>query len=163
MSSADTARLDRLLGGARLWGLELETRFRVLSATVEPVAERHPEPGADDPRLQVVLHPVGRIVASLVRRVDDRATIERFAEDHLALVVDRLEGPRLEAPVVDGPTPEPERWAPELSLEGAATVGDGDAHHAVFDVSAGERRLRVAAWFDEFELRRPDGSQLELA
>lgn len=151
-----------MLDGARLWGLELETRFRVLAATVEPAAARHPEPGAGDPRLQLVLHPVGRIVASLVRRDGDRATIERFGEDQLALVVDRLDGPRLAGPVIDGVAPDPASWAPEPSMEGASTVGDGDDHHAEFDVTAGDRRLRLAAWFDVAELRRPDGSELEL-
>jgi hypothetical protein len=154
--------LDRLLDGARLWGLELDIRFRVLAATVDPAADRHPEPGAGDLRLQLVLHPVGRVVASLVRRRDGGATIERFTEDQLALVVDRLDGPRLAGPVIDGPAPDPGSWAPEASMEGASTVGDGDDHHAVFDVTAGDRRLRLAAWFDVAELRRPDGSELPL-
>lgn len=155
--------LDTMLDGARLWGLEIEIRFRVLAVTVEPEASRHPEEVAADPRLQVLLHPVGRIAASLVRRTEDHLVIERFDEGTLDRVVDRLGGPRLAGPVVDGPEPRPQQWAPELSMEGASTVGDGTAHHAFFDVVGGERRLRLAAWFDEVEVRRPDGSPVDLA
>lgn len=155
-------RVEGLLDGARLWGMELDTRYRVLGLTVEPPAGRHPDGDVADRRLQVVAHPVGRIAASLLRvGGDGPASIEAFSAEQLPLVVDRLDGPVLRAPVLDGPPPDPLRWAPQLSLEGASTAPDGGSHHLEVAVSGGGRRLRLAAWFDVVELRRPDGSVVE--
>jgi hypothetical protein len=156
--------LEQLLAGATWWGLELETGFRVLAATVEVPADQHPDgPDVADRRLQVLLHPVARVAALLTRTADEgRLTIEQFDEAQLPLVVDRLDGPVPDELVVDGPPPEPDRWAPALSMEGASNAPDGRRHHLEVAMSGADgRRLRLAVWFDEAELRRPDGSRLE--
>lgn len=161
-----TADLPTLLRRSRWWGLELETGYRVLAGTVEPPAELHPEgPAAADRRLQVVLHPVSRVAVLLTRRGNDgQVTIEQFEQPQLPLVVDRLDGPVPDELTVDGPTPDPGAWAPELSLEGASNAPDGRRHTLELSLPGGDgRRLRLAAWFDEVELRRPDGSRLELS
>lgn len=158
----DLDALDGWLTGARLWGLELEHQYRVLAATLEVAADRHPD-GADaaDPRLQLLLHPVSRVAALLINEAEGRVTIERFTVEQLAQVVDRFDGPALPAGVIDGPAPVPEDWAPELSLDGASKAFDGRTHHLDLAVSGVHgRRLRLAAWFDVAELRRPDGSDI---
>ncbi len=156
--------VDALLDGARLWGCELDTTYRVLAATVEPQVDRHPDGEVEDRRLQVLFHPVQRVAASLVRVAEDgRATIERFDQAALPAVVDRFDGPELTGPLVDGPVPDPSSWAPELSLGGTSTAIDGRSHHLELAVSGADgRRLRLAAWFDEVEVRRPDGSTVDL-
>lgn len=154
--------LGELLTDARVWGLELETGFRVLAATVEVAPDRHPDgPDADDPRVQVLLHPVSRIAALLTRTPPDGpVAIERFAEAQLPLVVDRFEGPVPSRVAVDD-GPEPTGWAPELSLEGASTAPDGRTHDLELALEGPQgRRLRLAVWFDVVELRRPDGSAI---
>lgn len=162
MTADRTPDIGELLAGARVWGLELETGFRVLAATVEVDGDRHPDgPAVEDPRLQVLFHPVSRVAALLTRAdPDGPLAIERFGEAQLPLVVDRFDGP-VPARVVLDAGPDPTTWAPELSLEGASTAPDGRSRdlELVLDGPEG-RSLRLAAWFDEVELRRPDGSTI---
>lgn len=96
----------------------------------------------------------------LTRPTDDgKLAIERFEEAQLPLVVDRFDGPVPDDVTVDGTTPDPGRWAPELSLEGISNAPDGRMHTLELTLDGRDgRRLRLAAWFDEAELRRPDGS-----
>lgn len=149
--------IDHVLDGAACWGAELDTTYRVLALTVEPAAGRHPDGGPDDvedPRLQLVLHPCSDVAARLVHA---GTTVEQFTVDQLVAVVDRLDGPRLSAPVVTADVPP---LGGELSLEGAAraTVRDGRTHAALVHLVGGDRELVLRATYDEAELRRPDGS-----
>lgn len=157
------ATITDLLSAARVWGLELETGFRVLAGTIEPAPDQHPDgPDVDDPRLQVILHPVSRVAGLLTRpSPEGRVVIERFDESQLPLVVDRFDGPVPTEVRLDGPAPEPSTWAPELSLEGASNAPDGRSHTLDLLLEGpGGRRLRLAVWFDELELRRPDGTSV---
>lgn len=162
MTADPTAPIDDLLADARVWGLELETGFRVLAATVEVEPDRHPDgPEVEDPRLQVLLHPVSRVAALLTREdPGGPVAIERFGEAQLPLVVDRFDGPVPSRVVLDG-RPDPTAWAPELSLEGASNAPDGRRHDLELTLDGPEgRRLRLAVWFDDIELRRPDGTAI---
>lgn len=103
---------------------------------------------------------MARVAVLLTRpTAEGRVAIERFEEAQLPLVVDRFDGPVPDDVTVDGATPEPGSWAPELSLEGISNAPDGRMHTLELFLTGPEgRRLRLAAWFDEAELRRPDGS-----
>lgn len=156
MDRPTRAWIDGVLDGAACWGAELDTQYRVLALTVEPTAERHPDGDVEDRRLLLVLHPCSDFRAQLVHGED---TVERFGLEQLVLVVDRMDGAPLRAPVLDvTPTPLPR----PLSLEGAAgpAVLDGRTHTAEVTLVAGERRLTLHVSYDEAELRRPDGSTL---
>lgn len=146
--------IDQVLDGAVCWGAELDTTYRVLALTVEPQPDRHPDGEVADGRLQLVLHPCSEVAARLVH---DGATVEQFAVEQLATVVDRLDGPRLSAPVV---TADPLPLAGELSFEGAAraTVRDGRMHAALVRLHGADREFTLRATYDDVELRRPDGS-----
>lgn len=146
--------IDHVLDGATCWGAELDTTYRVLAVTVEPHPDRHPDGEVEDRRLQLLLHPCSEVAARLVH---DSATIEQFTVDQLVQVVDRLDGPTLEAPVITADAPP---LSGDLSLEGAAqpTVWDGRRHAALFQLTGAERRLTLRVTYDEAELRRPDGS-----
>lgn len=136
----------------------------MLAGTIEVDADVHPDaPDVTDPRLQFLLHPVARVAALLTRATaEGPVAIERFDESQLPLVVDRFEGPVPTVVVLDGPPPDPSSWAPELSLEGASNAPDGRSHTLELAVAGAEgRQLRLAVWFDELELRRPDGSTVE--
>ena len=152
----DAARdwIDHVVDGATCWGAELDTTYRVLALTVEPVAARHPDGEVEDRRLQLVLHPCSEVAARLVHA---GSTLERFEVAQLVAVVDRLDGPTLSAPVV---TADPPPLQGELSLEGAArvTVADGRRHAALVHLVGADRELVLRATYDEAELRRPDGS-----
>ena len=150
-------RIDEVLDGARCWGAELDTTYRVLAVTVEPTADRHPDgAAAQERRLQLLLHPCSEVAARLVH---DRTTVEQFTVDQLLPVVERLDGPRLRAPVLTGDAPP---LVGAVSLEGAAnaTVTDGRTHAARFELVGEDRTLVLRVTYDEVELRRPDGSPI---
>lgn len=156
MDAATLAAVDRVLDGATCWGAELDTRYRVLGITVEPAPDRHPDGDVDDRRLQLVLHPCSHVQAQLVH---DGTTLERFDVAQLVTVVDRLEGPAIDGPVVTGVAPP---LTGDLSLEGRADVPDGRAHVASLVLAGADRELTLRATFDTAELRRPDGSVVDL-
>lgn len=156
MDDSTLQQIDELLDGARCWGAELDLKYRVLGLTVEPAPGRHPDGEVDDGRLQLVLHPCNRVQGRLLH---EGSTVERFDVEQLVLVVDRLDGAVLEGPVVSS-TLAP--LAGELSFDGKADVPDGTRHTAAFTLVGDERTLTVRATFDEAELRRPDGSVLDL-
>lgn len=137
------AQLER----AALLGLELDTRYRVLAATLEPSSER--ELG-DDGRLQLLLSPVSTVLASLRRIPHGGGAVEvlTFTEDQLVDVTSVLGEPTLEVPLFGGPEPAPGTWAPAWSLEGRSTVGDGTARTCTVSVRREDPDAVVA--FDLF-------------
>jgi len=149
------AHVEQVIDGATCWGAELDTRYRVLGVTLDPVPGTHPDGPVDDTRLQLVLHPCAWVQARLLRDDGESRVVESFGVEQLVLVVDRLGGARIEGPVLDqahGPLEGP------LSLEGRSETGDGTAHEAVLRMSGGGRRLELRVTCDVVELRRPDGS-----
>lgn len=158
----DRGSLDALgaaLDGARLWGLELDLRYRVLAATVEP---RQPAafgiPGADDPRLQMLCFPVSTILAALRRKGDDGSWHAlTFTDDQLLDVVASLDGPRLSAPLFGEPEPLLGAWGPRFSLEGRSSAPDGTRSTLTIRVQADDLELDVFVRFDDVELKDVEG------
>lgn len=155
----DQARLRELLRGGPVWGAEIDIRFRVLALTIEPAADVHPDPDAPDARLQVLLHPVSAVAASLVEDGPEGRTVLRFAEDQLPDVVAALDGP---VPVGD-PLPEApadlDALADRLSMRGEAQMGDGYRRHLHLRLEADGLALDLWASFDEVEVRGPEDAQ----
>lgn len=166
VSADELGALDQALDGARLWGVELDTDYRVLAATFEPDADRHPREEVEDPRLQVLLFPVAEIAASLRRHEQTgEVRVETFEVDQLVDVVDSFDGARVDAPVLAAgerrlPTgPQ----GPELSLEGRSNAGDGLEHtFSVHLEGAGGRRLDLEATFDDVRVQDAAGQELPL-
>jgi hypothetical protein len=166
--------LERVLEGAALLGLELDTRYRVLAVTLEPVRERYPwGSGSEsvvvvDRRVQVLLSPVSTILGSLRRRVETaeggRTEVYTFTEEQLVDVAGALDGAPVTGPLFGRPEPRPGSWAPEWSLEGRSTAGDGTTHTVTVSArhgdGAGELALDLFARFDEIRVRDPRGTDL---
>jgi hypothetical protein len=152
--------LERLLAGARLLGLELDTKFRVLAATVEPDEGAHPLGDVDDARLQVLAHPVSTFLGALQRQVDDRAHIETFETEQLSDVAAAFAGEPLQAPVLGRPEPRPGEWGPQFSIQGRSTAPDGRSRTLTYAVSTGDAQLRVFARCDVIEVRDPEGNEV---
>jgi hypothetical protein len=153
---------DRLAQG-RLWGLELDPRFRVLAATVEPRAVvdlGSTVPG--DRRVQLLCFPVSTILASLRRHDGDDAEVLTFTDEQLVDVVATLDGPRLEPPLFGQGEPRPGAWAPRFSLEGRSSAPDGTRRTLTVRVTADDLHLDVFARFDDVELKDATGAPLEL-
>jgi hypothetical protein len=168
------AQLDAVLDGAALLGLELDTRYRVLAATLEPTRDRYPwGSGGDsvvvvDRRVQLLLSPVSTILGSLRRRVatgeGERTEVYTFTDEQLVDIAGALDGAPVIGPLFGRPEPRPGSWAPEWSLEGRSTAGDGITHtvtvSARSDDGAGELALDLFARFDEVLVRDPRGTDL---
>jgi hypothetical protein len=152
--------LERVLAGARLLGLELDPRYRVLAATVEPSPEAHPRGTVEDPRLQVLAHPVSTFLGALQRQVDDQARIETFETEQLPDVAAAFAGEPLQAPVLGRPEPRPGEWGPQLSIQGRSTAPDGRSRTVTFAVSTGDAHLRVFARCDVLEVRDAEGNDV---
>ena len=153
VAPVDRTHLHDLLDSARIWGAEIDIRFRVLALTVEPAS---PRDTSGDPRLQVLLYPVSAVAASLVEDTDDGAVVRRFEQDQLPDVVAMFDGATTTAdPLPDRPA-DLDALAPRLSMRGQASVGDGILHHLHLHVEADELTLDLWASFDEVEVRGPD-------
>jgi hypothetical protein len=151
------ARLRDLLTAGPLWGAEIDIRFRVLALTVEPDPRVHPRPEAADRRLQVLLHPVSSVAASLVEHTDDGAVVRRFDEAQLPDVVAAFGGAVPDDDVLPSRPPDLDAIASRLSLRGQASVGDGTSHHLHLHLSDADLTLDLWASFDEIEVRDPTG------
>jgi hypothetical protein len=152
----DRDTLGDLLRSGAVWGAEVDLRFRVLALTVEPPADVHPDPTAADRRLQVVLHPVSRIAASLVEDTDDGVVVRRFDETQLPDVVAALGGSVTTTDPLPGSPPDLDALAPRLSMRGESSTGDGTREHLHLHLVADDLSLDLWASFDEVDVRRPD-------
>lgn len=154
MPPVDPATLRPLLSG-RVWGAEIDTRFRVLALTVEPAGDDLAV-DAGDPRRQVLLYPVSAVAASLVEDVEDGPVVRQFGEDQLTDVVAMFDGARPEGEPLPERPANLDALAPRLSLRGQATTGDGYRHHLHLHLEAGDLALDLWASFDEMLVRGPD-------
>jgi hypothetical protein len=152
----DVADLDALLTSGPLWGAEIDTRYRVLALTVEPDAAHHPDPTAADRRLQVLLHPVSAVAASLLQQTDDGPTVLRFEQEQLPDIVSALDGAVPDGPVLADHPADLDALNDRLSLRGQATVGDGTRHHLHLQMAAEDLSFELWASFDEVVVRGPD-------
>lgn len=152
----DVADLDHLLMSGPVWGAEIDTRFRVLALTIEPDDTRHPDSSATDRRLQVLLHPVSAVAASLVQQTDDGPALLRFGQEQLPDIVAALDGAVPSSPVLVERSADLDALNDRLSLRGHATVGDGTRHHLHLRLAAADLTFELWASFDELVVRGPD-------
>ncbi len=158
----DPASLEPVLDGARLWGVELDTRFRVLAATFEPTLERWPWQHTDDRRVQVLCFPVSTILASLRRESDEQRAVLEFDAEQLLDVVGAFDGARVEGPLFGRPEPQPGSWGPQFSMQGRSTAPDGVRHTITVQLRHEELALDLFARFDELQATDATGEWLTL-
>ena len=158
----DPPALEPVLDGARLWGVELDTRFRVLAATFEPDAGRFAWDHIDDRRIQLLCFPVSTILASLRRESDGQRAVLEFDAEQLLDVVAAFDGARVEGPLFGQPEPQPGSWGPQFSLHGRSTAPDGVRHTLTVALRHEDLALDVFARFDELQLTDAAGEWLTL-
>ena len=154
--------LEVLLDEAAVWGLELDPRFRVLAATVEPTVERYRWRLRDDRRIQLLCFPVSTLLASLRRDDEVAPQLLSFDEEQLVDVVATLGGATLAPPFFGRAEPLAGEWGPEFSLEGRSPAGDGSSHSIVLHLEQDELRFDLYARFDAVAVKDPDGADLPL-
>ncbi len=149
-------QLRELLRASPVWGAEIDIRFRVLAVTVEPDAAAHPDPSAQDRRLQLLFHPVSAVAASLVEQGEAEPVVRRFDEEQLPDVVAALGGSVTRTDPLPGVPADLDALGPRLSMRGHASTGDGFRDHLHLRLVDDQLSLDLWASFDEFEVRGPD-------
>jgi hypothetical protein len=157
--------LGSVLDGAALLGLELEPRYRVLAATLEPTSERYAQawPGdVADRRIQLLCFPVSTLLVSLRRHEGGRAVLQTFDIEQLLDVVVALDGARVHAPLFGLPEPRPGQWGPRFSAQGRSSAPDGTRRTLTLSPRTEDLALNVFARFDDLELKDPSGQPLRV-
>ncbi|MFA9445195.1 hypothetical protein [Egicoccus sp. AB-alg6-2] len=151
---------EDLFVGARLWGLELEPRYRVLAVTLELTEAAHPRDGVEDRRVQLLVHPVSTILASLRSVGEEGRRLHTFEDSQLVDVAAAVGGAEVTSPLFGRPEPRPGTWGPQFSLEGRSTAPDGTRHTLTIVVRTDDLELDLFARFDVMELKDPHGADL---
>jgi len=156
----DLSQLERAFDAAAVWGLEIDTRYRVFAATLvvsaDGAAALPAPPQSGDDRIQVLMYPVSTILASL----RDADTVLTFTQEQLVDVAAAFGGAHLTSPIFGRPEPKLGEWAPTWSLEGRSNAPDGRATTATFSVTQDEHALDVFLRCDDVQLRDSDGNVL---
>ena len=155
------------LNEADLLGFEVAPDRRVAAATFRVLALPAEGPLPEDRRVQTLFHPVGRVAASLRHGLcnDEAAEVVPFVLGDLLGVVQSFEGqPIYGWEFFDTHDKELTRWGNRLSLDWRAGPGGLSRSIAVFQASGvgPARHLDLCVWFDELEVRRPDGTAIPL-
>lgn len=156
----DMDALEHALRGAALWGLELDPRFRVLAATLEPTTDGAGWLPAADRRIQLLCFPVSTILASLRRAGPEGRELLAFSEEQLVEIAAMVGGAPVETPLFGRPEPRPGDWGPQFSLQGRSSAPDGTRRTVTVSVQEAELSLDLFARFDDLELKGPDGNDL---
>jgi len=158
--------LDVALNEADLLGFEVDAERRLAAATFRVLTLPIDGPPPEDSRVQMLFRPIGRVAASLRNGVwhDEAAEVVEFALSELLGVVQSFGGqPIYGWKFFDLHDKAPPTWASRLSLDWRSGA-DGLLHTiSVFQECAGPaRHLALCVWFDELEVRRPDGTVVPL-
>ncbi len=156
----DLSDLEEVLDQARLWGAELDPRFRVLATTLELAAGSGPWELGADRRIQLLCFPVSTILASLRRTSAVPPEQVTFTTEQLVDVTAGFGGAVLEPPIFGRPQPAPGEWGPAFSLQGSSSAPDGRLRTITLAVADAEARLEVFARFDALEVRDAQGEEL---
>ena len=160
--ATDPDPLEQLLVASTFLGAELDLRYRVLAATIEPPPGQHPQGEVDDPRLQLLCHPVSTVLGALERDVDGARHLETFEAEQLPEVTAAFAGGRLQPPVLGRVEPRPGAWGPQFSIQGRSTAPDGRRRTVTLELAADDARLRLFVRCDEVELRDPSGDDVSV-
>lgn len=164
MTGWEELRIDLgvALNEADLLGFEVDPDRRVAASTFRVLTLPSDGPPPDDRRVQMLFRRVGRVAASLRNgRWDDLAAeVVPFELNELLAVVQSFGGqPIYGWDFFDRHENDLGNWAHRLSLDWRLGY-DGLSHSIeVFQASGigPSRHLDLRVWFDELEVRRPDG------
>ncbi len=161
--------MDLALNEATLVGAEVDPESRIAAVTLALLTLPESGPAPDDPRVQLLLQPVGRVAASLrVGRWDNLAApVEPFALNELLDIVQSFQQGRIYGWKFFDVPPEDNfaKWEDRLSLD-ERFGDDGNTHTlALFQETFGQqqdRHLDICIWFDELTIFGPERQQLDI-
>lgn len=152
------------LNEATLVGVEIDEQQRGVGVTFSVLTLPQTGPAPQDTRVQFVLFPVGRVIASLRNGDwnDVDAEILQVAPEELLTVVQSFGGqPVYGWNFFDVRDDAKEHWIDQLSLDWGARE-DGMEHTLTLFQEGVERHLDLRIWFDAFVICDPYGNQIEV-
>jgi len=165
LSDAEKEGLGVAFNEATLLGAEVE-RHRQIAAITLSVLTLPPEgPSPDDPRLQLLLHGVRRVAASLRMGNwnDPEAPVQAFQLSELLAVVQSFGGcPIYGWEFFDIADEELTKWHGKFSLD--VQLSEAPAQHSLslFQEGGRDRHLDMCFWFQELEIRSAQGNPVAL-
>jgi hypothetical protein len=156
--------LNVALNEATLLGAEVDTELRTAAVTLSVLSLPEKGPPPEDPRVQLLLQPVGRVCASLRhgRWDDEEAPVEGFRIDELLTVLGRLGAHAVYGwEFFDVSEEDFARWKDRLSLDWQAPGDDGRSHTLVLFQEA-EAHLDLCFWFDDLVVQTPSYEEIPL-
>jgi hypothetical protein len=158
----EIADAEDALRRGEVLGAELNPDFRVMAITVGPVPGGGGEwpVDTDDPRLQLLLFPVGEFAASLRRGTRGSVEILQFEATQFPEIIALFDRSTVVVdPWVDG-RPNRGEWGPRLSLQGNSAAPDGRRRHVWLALEDDDLRLDLHATFDEIRVLDAAGTDL---
>ena len=166
ISAEDCDAIGVALNEAILHGVEVDPERRVVGVTLEIRALPAEGSPPADARVQVLLRPVGRIAAALLRGASDSpdAKVVPFAIEELPERVDSVPGGGIYGwKFVDVHEEQLRWWGSKLSLDWRS--GEDGLSHSLYlfkDLDANSE-LDLLIWFDSFRIFTPDFREIEFA
>ena len=151
--------LNTALNEADLLGLELDPSRRIAAATFRVLSLPEIGDAPPDRRVQFVFRPVGRCIASPRngRWDDEVAPVVPFDVADLLKVVQSFGAlPIYGWEFFDVHATELGKWGRRASFDWSAGE-DGVGHSISLFQDTSDRILDICLWFDDLEIRRPDG------
>jgi hypothetical protein len=152
------------LNEADLLGFEVDAQNRVAAATFRVFTLPKKGPAPADSRVQLQFQPVGRVAASLRNGSHDdfNAEVVPFAVEDLLAKVQSFDGlPVYGWEFFDIHEKSIKKLGDRLSLDWRSG-DDGNSHSISVFQSPGNRILDIWVWFDEMQVRDPEGNVIPI-
>jgi hypothetical protein len=153
------------LNEATLLGVEVDTTRNIAAATFSVLTLPKEGSPPDDPRRQILFSPVGRVAASLrLGRWDDpTANVVPFQIEELLSIVQSFGGlPIYGWEFFDVHDQNFIRWSDRLSLDYRSGV-DGFEHSIELFQEGNGKHLDFRLWFNELQIKDPEGNAVSLS
>ena len=157
------AGLNIAFNESTLLGAEIVPERSLVAVTLDVLSLPPEGPPSDDRRIQMILHPVGRVAASL--RLghwdDDDAKVVPFEAEALLSIVEGFKSAIYGWEFFDVEAGF-DNWRDRLSLD-YRSGDDGNSHSITLFQEDANRHLDLRIWFDQLQLKNPDGQELDVS
>lgn len=156
--------LDTAFNEADVLGVEFDEKRNLIGCTFRPIMLDKDGHVPEDRRVQVILKPVGRLVASL--RLgnwnDEHAAVEKFEPGQLLEKVQSFGGHIYGAEFFNCGDARFESWKGRLSFDWTSTATTGFANTLDIFQQGLERHLDIRIWFDELSIFNAKREPIEI-
>lgn len=164
LSEEEKAGIGVALNEANLISLDFRPERKSIVATFEVICADDEGNIPENRRVQLVFHPIGRIVASLRngRWDDDKAEVIPFSKDKLLDISQGVgSAPIYGWEFIDCDNKTFNSWKKRKSME-FLTEDEIGFEHTIDLFQEGEKHLDIRIWFDEVQVFNSEGKEIDL-